>query len=94
MHIKYEWDEGKRQQNLAKHGVDFEDAARFDWSSAVIDEDMRSEYGERRFIAVGWIGARLHVLIFAVREDAVRVISLHKANARERKRYEQAQRLY
>ena len=38
----YEWDEGKRQANLAKHGVDFADMDAFEWDTAVIDvEDRR-----------------------------------------------------
>ena len=35
----------------------------------------------------GLIGARLYVLVFTLRETAVRIISLRKANSREVKRY-------
>ena len=35
----YEWDEGKRQANLAKHGVDFADMDAFEWDTAVINVD-------------------------------------------------------
>ncbi len=34
-----------------------------------------------------FIGDRLHVMIYCRRSDAVRVISLRKANRREEKRY-------
>jgi hypothetical protein len=37
----YEWDEAKRAANLAKHGVDFGDIARFDWSAASAGADLR-----------------------------------------------------
>jgi len=57
-----------------------------DMETAVIDPDARKEYGEQRFNALGMIGDRLYAMTFTVR-DAVRIISLRKANARERKRF-------
>jgi uncharacterized protein (DUF4415 family) len=44
----FEWDEGKRQRNLAKHGVDFLRAARIFDGPVVEWDDSRCEYGERR----------------------------------------------
>jgi len=64
----------------------------FDWAGALILEDTRENYGERRFQALGLIGARLHMLVFTPRPDSVRIISLRKANRREVSRYEQASR--
>jgi len=83
----YQWDEAKAAGNLAKHGVGFEAVFGFDWSSAIITSDSRSDYGEDRFEAVGFIDDRLFVLIFTLRGSAVRVISLRKANKRERNDY-------
>lgn len=84
----YEWDETKRIANLAKHGVDFTLADDFAWDSALIAPDQRFEYGEARFFAIGWIGERLHVLVFTPRAKSVRVIGLRKANTREVTLYE------
>jgi hypothetical protein len=83
-----EWDELKRQANIAKHGVDFSRAEDFDWGRATDTEDARRDYGETRRVALGFIGARLHVLTYSKREGICRVISLRKANARERSCYE------
>lgn len=94
MHIKYAWDEAKRRQNREKHGLDFTEAEHFDWSTAVTREDTRTDYGERRFISTGLIGARVHVLTFTPRAGRIRVIGLRKANSRERKRYVEAQELH
>ena len=47
----------------------------------------RKRYGETRFIAAGLIGVRLFVLTFTLRGNAVRIISLRKANRREVQRY-------
>jgi uncharacterized DUF497 family protein len=62
----------------------------FDWEGAVFLEDTRFEYPERRFIGLGKIGQRLHVVCFTPIQGGIRVISLRKANAREIRRYEKA----
>ena len=59
-------------------------------ADALILEDTRKEYPERRFQALGYIGDRLHMLVFTPRNSKVHVISLRKANPREVRRYEQA----
>src|SRR5260370_1190229 len=51
--------------------------------------DLRLDYGERRMIAVGRSGLRLHVMVFTRRAGKVRIISLRKANDREIRRYEE-----
>ncbi len=87
--MKYEWDENKRVANLAKHGVDFLDAEDFDWSSAFETIDDRFNYIEDRWIALGFIDSRLHVLIYTMRGGNIRLISLRKANKREKDYYEE-----
>lgn len=86
--MRYEWDENKRVANCAKHGVDFNDAERFDWLSAVEARDDRSHHGEERFVALGFIDKRLHVLIYTARSQKIRLISLRRANKREKEFYE------
>lgn len=83
--MAYEWDDVKRRSNLAKHGVDFVDVARFDFAGAVSEVEERE--GEVRYVATGCIGDRLHKLVYVIRGDNLRVISLRKANSRERKDY-------
>ncbi len=85
--MEYEWDENKCEANLDKHGVDFEAVRGFDWQTAQVFEDLRYDYGERRFWALGLIDDRLHVVVFTRRESAVRIINLRKANSREVKHY-------
>ncbi len=87
--MKYEWDENKRVANLAKHVVDFIDAEDFDWSSAIETIDDRSNYIEDRWIALGFIGSRLYVLIYTMRGENIRLINLRKANKREKDYYEE-----
>jgi uncharacterized protein len=83
----YDWDEAKRALNLAKHKVDFPAAENFDWDHAVVELDDREDYGELRERAIGWIGGRLHVLIFTRREDLIWIISLRKAEKSDVRRY-------
>lgn len=85
----YIYDSVKAAANLAKHGVLFDEAEDFDWEAALVVEDDRFDYGERRFIAIGLIDARAYVLVFSRRGSKVRLISLRKANKREIRRYEQ-----
>jgi uncharacterized DUF497 family protein len=87
--MKYEWDENNRVANLAKQGVDFIDAENFDWSSAIETIDDRFNYIEDRWIALGFIGSRLHVIIYTMQGENVRLISLRKANKREKDYYEE-----
>ena len=51
----FEWDDAKRQANLAKHGVDFAAIDAFDWETALIDSDTRQS--EPRWVATGFIGS-------------------------------------
>jgi hypothetical protein len=86
--VSISYDPDKNDKNVAERGISFERAAEFEWSSALIVEDTRKDYGESRFQALGFIGKRLHVLVFTPRAGQVHVISLRKANRREVKQYE------
>ena len=86
MAIEYEWDEGKRLSNQTKHGVDFSEIEHFDWDTAVIDASPR--HGEPRYIAIGYLGDRLHHLVYTIRGNNHRIVSFRKANLREMRRYE------
>ena len=88
MHIIFEWDEDKRQQTLFQRGIDFATIARLNWETALVLLDDRQDYDEQRFRVTGLIDDRLHVAIVTPRPDALRVISLRKANERERRRWE------
>ena len=59
-----------------------------DFGTALVIADERTDYGEARYHVMGLIDGRLHVLAFTMRSDVLRAISLRKANARERIRYE------
>ena len=86
--MKFEWDIDKSNRNLLERGIGFEVVEDFEWSTAVILEDTRHDYGERRLRAMGMILGKLYVVVFTPRLGAVRVISLRRANKREESCYE------
>lgn len=88
------FDPVKSAANARKRGLPFSLVdGDFDWATARVVEDLRKDYGERRFRALGFIGTRLHALVFTPRASAVHIISLRKANRREERLYAaQAQR--
>jgi len=81
--IKYTWDENKRQSNLQRHGLDFADAEKVFSSPLVLFEDTRCNYGEQRMIAIGLLGFATVVVVHVESEDAVRIISMRKADSDE-----------
>ena len=85
--MDYEFDPVKNESNIDKHGLSLADAGGFEWETAVVREDVRSQCAEPSFEAKGYVGDRLHVVVFCLRTDVVRVISLRKANPREVKSY-------
>ena len=70
------FDPAKNERNIASRGISFEVAEQFEWGTALIAEDVRREYGERRFRALGFIAERLHAMVFTPRAGKIHVISL------------------
>lgn len=83
------FDHAKSARNERDRGLPFSLVVQFDWSNAVIEADDRKDYGERRYRVLGYIGDRLHAVVFTPRAGNVHVISLRKANKREVKQHEQ-----
>jgi uncharacterized DUF497 family protein len=83
----YSFDFIKSERNRLLRGIDFVIVENFEWDSALILQDLRQDYLEDRFQALGFIGEHLHMLVFTPREGLIHVISLRRANQRERKRY-------
>jgi uncharacterized DUF497 family protein len=89
IHMEISFDSTKSERNVSERGLPFTLVEELDWSSAVVEEDARKDYGEHRYQALGKIADRLHAVVFTPRANKVHVISLRKANQREVKDYEQ-----
>jgi len=88
--MDFEWDPAKREANLAKHGVDFEDAVGI-FDGAVLERvDDREEYGEIRMIAYGEVGSVVLAVVYVDGEETRRIISARKAVRHERRDYHAA----
>ncbi len=88
--MEIEWDNDKRDWTLRERGLDFADVASIDWETALTVEDVRGDYRETRYVTMAPIHGRLCVVAWCYRGDALRVISLRKANKRERRIYDEA----
>jgi uncharacterized DUF497 family protein len=85
--MKITYDDIKNARNIDERGLAFSMVADLEWNRAVVVEDDRKNYGERRFRVFGFINDRLYAAVVTFRCDAVHVISFRKANAREVARY-------
>lgn len=83
-----EFDPVKSERNARERGLPFDLVVGFDFDSAWIVKDSRHEYGELRYRAVGQVDDLVVVVVFTMRGDVVRVISLRLANRKERLIYE------
>jgi uncharacterized DUF497 family protein len=88
--VEITYDPAKNERNIAERGLSFELAREVDFTTAVIWEDVRKVYPERRFLALAPIQGRICVTVFCPEGSDIRVISLRKANKREITRYETA----
>jgi uncharacterized DUF497 family protein len=81
----FEWDESKRQANLAKHLVDFEDATKiFD---GPVFEQARRRHGEDRVLGIGLVEDIEIVVVYVMRGECRRIISARRAHRDERQDY-------
>ena len=86
--MKVEYDPAKNTKNIADRDLPFNLVKLADWDTALVSEDTRNDYPERRYVAMACINYRLHVTCFTPIEGGIRVISLRKANKREVLNYE------
>jgi uncharacterized DUF497 family protein len=93
MGLFFEWDEGKNEHNLRKHGVTFEEASTIfaDPLSVTIDDPQHSTR-EQRWVTVGHSAKhRVLVVVHTDRGGRTRIISARVATRHERKTYEESE---
>ncbi len=82
------YDPAKRDWTLLKRRLDFDDAGTV-FSGTTIDiPDLRRDYGEPRVDTVGHLGTRMVIVCWTPRGNDRRIISMRKANEREKARYQ------
>jgi uncharacterized DUF497 family protein len=92
---RFEWDPAKARANQRKHGISFEIAMHvFDDPDALVEQD-RIEGSERRWQTLGLVDAVLLLLVAHTvqvedgEHEVIRIISARRADAKERKRYDE-----
>ena len=81
--MKIDYDPAKREDTLARRGLDMADAALVFAGPTKTSEDLREDYGERRFITIGFLAGRMVLIAWTPRGEARRIICMRKANGRE-----------
>ena len=88
--MRFEWDEEKNKENIRKHGLDFTDAWEIFDAPMLANLDTREDYGEERWIGVGFLKNFVVVIVYTENDEVIRIISLRKALGHERTRFEEA----
>ncbi len=88
--MAFECDAAKNAANIAKHGIDFEDAIRIFDGPVLEKADDRRNYGEVRIIAFGVVDDRELAVVYTMRGERRRIISARRAHSSERKAYREA----
>lgn len=88
--MQFEWDEAKNFINIRNHRIDFADVPEMFDSPMLIEPDERFDYGEDRWIGIGFLQNGVAVVVWTERQDnVIRIISARKANRYERQRLKQ-----
>ncbi|MBV8848139.1 MAG: BrnT family toxin [Methylobacteriaceae bacterium] len=85
--MKISFDPAKREATLRGRGLDFNDSAEVCAGKTLDFEDTRFEYSETRMITAGHLRGRLVILVWTQRGETRHIISMRKANERERARF-------
>jgi uncharacterized DUF497 family protein len=85
--MRITFDPAKRQKTLDERQLDFLDALTVFDGPNYRFTDERFDYGEERLVTIGLLQGRMVVVIWTPRGDVRHVISMRKANDREKVRY-------
>ena len=85
--MKIEFDEAKWAATLEARRLDMARAGDVFAGESLTVQDDRQDYGEDRFLTVGFLDGEMVVLVWTPRRNAQRIISMRKANERERRLY-------
>lgn len=85
--MKIEYNAAKRQWTLDERKLDFEDAAAVLADVHLTRPIEQDEFGKRRFFTLGTLRNEIVVLVWTLRGDVTRMISMRIAHRSERKVY-------
>ena len=85
--MEFEWNENKRLINLEKRGIDFADVEALFDGETVTTLDDRFDYGEERFVTLGFLNGLVLAVAHTETDTVIRVISARKATKHEENSY-------
>ena len=86
--MKFSCDPNKSRANYFKHGIVLEFAQYLDWANEMVWQDVRQNYDEVRMRGLVPLEGKIYAVVYVLRAESTRMISLRKANNREIKKYE------
>ncbi len=83
--MEFEWDVNKNNRNINKHGLSFETGKNvFEDKNRIDFPDDRKDYKEDRRITIGKIFEILHTVVYTLRKNVTRIISVRRSKKNER----------
>jgi uncharacterized DUF497 family protein len=86
--MEFEYDNNKSRINREKHGIDFIEAQSLweDENALIVPANTSDE--EVRYALISRLNAKCFVVIFTMRENIFRIISVRRCRKNEEKNYE------
>lgn len=86
--MEFEWDSAKHERNLHTRGIGFDEATLIFEGEVIEWPDTRTSYGEVRINAIGEANGKVLGVIYTMRGEVVRIITVWKANRKDRQRWQ------
>ncbi len=86
--MTFEYDENKSKINKQKHGIDFEEAKKLFKDEKAIIIPAKIVDNEKRFALISKNLDKCYVMIFTLRKENVRIISVRRCRKKEEQNYE------
>ena len=87
--MKISFHEEKRLEVLSERGLDFNDAAQLFDSYHLTKRDDRKDYNEDRFQSVGEMNGEIILVVWTLRDDTRRIITMWKLDSGESEKFRQ-----
>lgn len=86
--MRFDWDPDKDRENRSKHRLPLRAGELVFQDPNHLDDLDDRDYGEERWVAIGRVESFIIYVVYSDRGDVRRLISVRKATAAERARYE------
>lgn len=94
--LEFEWDKGNLDKSYQKHGITTNEAEEIFLDDDLVElNDIKHSQVEKRFLAIGkTFQKKILLAAFTVRKNKIRIISIRRANNKERRIYSKKNFVY